>query len=79
LNGEVDWAVQQEGAARLEDFIYRRSRTALYEPGWRDPILEPAARRMATLLGWSDDRVQNEVRQVRELMASELAFARPQA
>ena len=79
LTGEVDWAVQNEGAARLEDWLYRRSRVALYEPAEREAVIEPGGERMAHLLGWRPERTQEEVARVRALFDSELAFAREMA
>ncbi|MFQ5513621.1 MAG: FAD-dependent oxidoreductase [Myxococcota bacterium] len=75
--GEVDWAVLEEGAARLEDWVYRRTRVALYEPGDRERILEPGAEQMARLLGWSAERTREEIIHVRALLGAELAFTRP--
>jgi glycerol-3-phosphate dehydrogenase len=73
---EIDWAVTHEGAATLEDVIYRRTRVALYEPDARSAAVEPAADRMAELLGWDGARRNREVETVRALLAEELAFAR---
>ena len=32
LSGEIDWGVRKEGASCVEDVVYRRTRTAVYEP-----------------------------------------------
>jgi glycerol-3-phosphate dehydrogenase len=72
--GELDWAVTVECAATLEDVIYRRTRTALYDVGEREALLEPAAARLATLLGWDDARRAREVAAVRERLAADLDF-----
>jgi glycerol-3-phosphate dehydrogenase len=72
---EIDWAVTHEGAATLEDVVYRRTRVALYEPDARGLAVEPAADRMAELLGWDEARRDREVDAVRALLAEELAFA----
>jgi glycerol-3-phosphate dehydrogenase len=72
--GEIDWAVTREGAARLEDVHYRRTRAALYDPAAREAALAPAAERMAALLGWSDARREDEVAGVRARLAADLAF-----
>ncbi|MED5262350.1 MAG: glycerol-3-phosphate dehydrogenase/oxidase [Myxococcota bacterium] len=74
LEGEVDWAIVYEEAACLEDFIYRRSRAAYYEPQWCDAILEAAARRMGGLLGWSSERERAEVESVRSRRHADLDF-----
>ena len=74
FEGEVDWAVVCEDAACLEDFIYRRSRAAYYEPQWCDAILEAAAHRMGGLLGWSSERERAEVESVRSRRHADLDF-----
>ncbi|MBW2279131.1 MAG: glycerol-3-phosphate dehydrogenase/oxidase [Deltaproteobacteria bacterium] len=74
LEGEIDWAVRCEGAATLEDAIYRRLRLPLYEPGALDPVLGPAADRMAALLGWDAARRDAEVSSVRERAGRDLRF-----
>ena len=74
LEGEVDWAVLREGAATLEDAIYRRLRLPLYQPAALDGVLEPAAARMAALLGWDAPRRDAEVTRVRERAGLDLRF-----
>jgi len=79
LAGEVDWAVEVDGALRLEDVVYRRLRTALYEPGAREAILEAAAARMAERLGspgWDAGRRAREVEATRRRLAADLTFRR---
>jgi glycerol-3-phosphate dehydrogenase len=76
VEGEVDFGVRHEGALRLEDVIYRRTRAALYEVSGREALLEPVAARMAGLLGWSDARRSEEIARTRDLLRRELAFAR---
>jgi glycerol-3-phosphate dehydrogenase len=76
LAAEVDWAVSQEGAATLEDVIYRRLRTALYSPDSEKPSVEAAARRMAGLLDWDEARVAREISATRDRIAADLAFRR---
>jgi glycerol-3-phosphate dehydrogenase len=74
LSGEVSWAIEVEGAARLEDVLYRRTRAALYEPSVREALVEPIAERMAKRLGWGSARREHEISAARERLASELAF-----
>jgi len=73
VEGEVRWAVEQEGAATLEDVLYRRTRLPLYG---LDPAaaIEPLAARLAAALGWGDDRRQRELDHVRARLAADLAF-----
>jgi glycerol-3-phosphate dehydrogenase len=74
LAGEVEWAVTREGACRLEDVHYRRTRAALYDPAAREAALEPAAARLAALLGWSDAERAAELARTRARLASDLDF-----
>jgi glycerol-3-phosphate dehydrogenase len=74
LNGEIDWGVLKEGAARVEDVVYRRTRAALYEPEAASRIVEPVAGRMAELLGWNQQHVGEETQQTRKRLASDLSF-----
>jgi len=74
LAGEVDWAVAVEGALHLEDVLYRRLRTALYEPGAREGLLEPVAGRLAAALGWDGGRREREIEATRRRLAADLAF-----
>ncbi|MCP4007734.1 MAG: glycerol-3-phosphate dehydrogenase/oxidase [bacterium] len=75
LVGEVDWAVSIEGAAKVEDVVYRRTRAALYSPEASHRIVEPVARRMAELLGWNTQQVSEQVEQTRKQLAVDLSFS----
>ncbi len=72
--GEVDWAIDVEGAVDALDVVYRRTRAALYEPDAREALAGPVAQRMAARLGWSDDETNAQTRAVRERLAADLAF-----
>lgn len=74
LAGEVEHAVVLEAARTLEDLVYRRTRVALYDPSAREAIVEPAAARMAALLGWSRERTERERMALRARLAADLAF-----
>ncbi len=74
LAGEVDWGVMEEGAASVRDLLYRRTRTALYEPGESERVLGAVAARMAELLGWSGERTAQEVSKMRARLAADLDF-----
>ena len=74
VDGEVDWAVQVDGALTLEDLVYRRTRAAWYTPAEREELLAPAASLMADLLGWDEARTADEVESVRARFAGELHF-----
>jgi glycerol-3-phosphate dehydrogenase len=73
LEGEVDWAVDVEGAASVEDVVYRRARLAPYDPQ-AGAAAEPVARRMAQLLGWDERRAIAQAGAVRERLARDLDF-----
>ena len=72
--GEVEWAVANEGAVSVEDVLYRRTRTALYEPDERESVVEPIGQRMAERLGWTSEQTAGEVARVRSRLSEELSF-----
>jgi glycerol-3-phosphate dehydrogenase len=74
VEGEIDWAVRNEAAARVEDVVYRRTRAALYEPAAARAIVEPVAARMARLLGWDARRTRDEIEGTRTRLAADLEF-----
>lgn len=74
LGCEVDWSVRCEGAQKVEDFIYRRSGAALYDPADKEALLEPVSRRMKTLLDWSEEHRCGEVEQALRRLQADLAF-----
>ena len=74
LSGEVDWAVRFEGAATVEDVMYRRIRSALFAPDSCAASLERVAGRMAELLGWDAERTRRDVDAVRARLSADLAF-----
>lgn len=71
--GEARWAVEHEGAATLEDMIYRRARLPLFRLD-SDAALGPFAALMADVLGWDDARREAEIAKVRGQLANDLAF-----
>jgi glycerol-3-phosphate dehydrogenase len=58
---EAEFSVKVEGALMLEDFWVRRSARANFDPDGGMAALEPAADRMARLLGWSDDERDRQI------------------
>jgi len=74
LEGEVEWAIDVEGALDALDVVYRRTRAALYDPDARAALAEPVAQRMALRLGWSAEHTTEQTRAVRERLAADLAF-----
>jgi glycerol-3-phosphate dehydrogenase len=74
IAGEVDWAVMHEGAATVEDVLYRRTRAALYEADARASIAAPIASRMAELLGWSEAQAGEQLARARARLDADLDF-----
>lgn len=74
VTGEVDWAIDVEGALDVADVVYRRTRAALYDPDAREAIVGPVAARMALRLGWSEERTAAEQRDVNAQLQTDLAF-----
>ena len=70
---EIDWAVLTDGARQLEDLVYRRLRTAWYEPAELDELLPLATERMAQLLDWDAQRQQRERAATEQRLAADLA------
>jgi glycerol-3-phosphate dehydrogenase len=77
VTGEVDWAVGHEAACTLEDLLYRRTRVAVYAPAECDSLVDPAARRMGELLGWSEEQREKEAAGVRTRRNDDLGFQEP--
>ena len=74
LMAEVDLAVAEEEALRLDDVLSRRLPLL---PRARDQGLgcaERVAQRMAAALGWTAERVQAEVRSYQEVVALSRAY-----
>jgi glycerol-3-phosphate dehydrogenase len=74
VRGEVEWAVRSEAAATLEDLLYRRLRVPIYDPDVAHSLIAPAARQMAALLGWSEQRVALECERVRARLEQDRSF-----
>lgn len=72
---EVQYAVHDEMALTLQDFLDRRARLFLWESGNGVDEAEAAARIMARALGWSDARVTSEVADYRAYVEATLSFA----
>ncbi len=75
IAGEVDWGVMHEGAATVEDVLYRRTRAALYEADARETIAAPIAARMQALLGWGDAERAGQLERARARLTADLDFA----
>ncbi|MEX2326266.1 MAG: glycerol-3-phosphate dehydrogenase C-terminal domain-containing protein, partial [Pseudomonadales bacterium] len=74
IEGEVIWAVENEGANSLEDLIYRRMRAAYYSPGQVGAILAPTADLLANALDWSVDEKERQIENTRARLVADLAM-----
>jgi glycerol-3-phosphate dehydrogenase len=65
---QVDWAVEKELATRISDFMIRR--TQLYYRDFDQGLgaAETVGKRMATLLGWDQARLDAEIAFYREVV-----------
>ena len=72
--GQVHWAVAQEYAQTLEDVVYRRLRTPLYEPSLSGRGLERISELMAEMLGWDESERLRQLDQTRRLLAADQHF-----
>lgn len=67
---EVDWAVQVEGALRIEDVLARRIPLLLQSREQGQSCLQQVADRMGQLLHWSDATKQAECKRYLDLAAA---------
>lgn len=74
LAGEIDWAIDIEGAITVEDVLYRRTRAATFLPGERERLAPPVTSHMAERMGWDAQRQADELDSVCSRFAYELAF-----
>jgi len=74
LAGELDFALEVDGAATLEDILYRRTRVALYAPEECDALVDPLSHKVAERLGWSEEERAAQCKAVQEQRAHDLAF-----
>jgi glycerol-3-phosphate dehydrogenase len=65
---EVEYAVREEMAITLEDFLERRSRLLLWDPENGLAVAEGVAQAMGTLLGWDAARIRDEIGRYRALV-----------
>lgn len=74
LMAEVDLAVAEEEALRLDDVLSRRLPLLLRARDQGLGCAERVAQRMAAALGWTAERVQAEVRSYQEVVALSRAY-----
>ena len=75
---EAERAVLNEGALSLEDYWVRRGARAWFDPDGGIASLEPAARAMAPLLGWTDAETAAQIVACRHRHDVDLQAARAQ-
>lgn len=73
VGGEIPWSIACEGATSVEDFIYRRSRAALYQPGTVADMLPVVADRMAEFLGWNTQDRDEQVKATQSRLEADLS------
>ncbi|HXV00119.1 MAG TPA: glycerol-3-phosphate dehydrogenase/oxidase [Caulobacteraceae bacterium] len=71
---EAAFAVLSEGALTLEDYWVRRGGRAWFDPDGGLSALAPAAAAMAPLLGWSGERVAEEIAACRRRREADMAM-----
>ncbi len=71
---EVEYAMREEMAITLQDFLDRRARLFLWDPGHGLDEALGAARIMGRRLGWSEARVSREVAEYRAYVETTLSF-----
>jgi glycerol-3-phosphate dehydrogenase len=75
LRSEIRWAIECEGAAKLEDVYYRRMRVPWFELD-AGPAIEPMADEMAAVLQWDAATRAAEIEQVRAQLDADGRFQR---
>ncbi len=73
LTGEIDRAVDVDGALSLDDVLVRRTGSAWFDPDI-DQLVEPVAAHLAGRLGWSHDEQGSHVTRFRANLSHDLAF-----
>jgi glycerol-3-phosphate dehydrogenase len=71
---EVEYAVREEMALHLEDFMERRSRLLLWAADNGLSVVDGVARTMAALLGWEAARVQDGIGRYQALVVRLKSF-----
>jgi len=66
IRAQVDWAVQEELAARVVDVLIRRTQLFFRDRDQGLGAVDEVAGRMAVLLGWDDERRNAEVARFRD-------------
>jgi glycerol-3-phosphate dehydrogenase len=76
LRAEAVYAVEQEMAMTLCDFMERRTELSLFDPGHRLDAAKEAAPLMGQVLGWNQREQQRQVELYRDAVAAMTAFAK---
>ena len=73
LKVEIVYAAACEGALHLTDALTRRTRISIEARDRGLSAAEPAARLMAPILGWDEDRIQAEIDLYRRRVEAEMS------
>lgn len=73
LKAEIVYAAASEGALHLTDALTRRTRISIEARDRGLSAAEPAARLMAPILGWDEERVQYEIDLYRRRVEAEMS------
>jgi len=73
IPAQIKYAVAEEEALTLNDFLLRRSTLGL-SPSQGQDAVEPVAKEMALLLGWNNQEKQKQIQDYRDLVARSQEF-----
>jgi glycerol-3-phosphate dehydrogenase len=76
LRAEAVYAVEQEMAMTLRDFMERRTELSLFDPDHRLDAAREAAPLMGQILGWNQREQRRQVELYRDAVAAMTAFAK---
>ncbi|MBL4656719.1 MAG: glycerol-3-phosphate dehydrogenase/oxidase, partial [Flavobacteriales bacterium] len=71
---EVGFAIRNESMHTLQDFFIRRTGKLFFDPLSILKLLEPVSIKAAELLGWDDQRRENEVQEIKTLLKEVVEF-----
>lgn len=71
---EVSYAIRFEAMHTLSDFFIRRTGKLFFDPSSVGKLLEPVSRKAAELLGWDDQRRNEESQGVKQMLKDIVQF-----
>lgn len=66
---DIDYAVLHEQAQTIEDVLARRTRFLFLDATVTKKLIEPTAQRMQLILDWSEEKLQEEINHMKELVS----------